>query len=491
MNKEKIKINHSVFYKSKKIEVSGDIIVPDIKPDIINIINTNENSYICKKEIVNGKIRFDGNVDARIVYLSDIGETRSISTTLNFIETMEDEKISDKMNVECLLKTIDVNTKILNERKISVVVQMEIICTFKENKELEIISNIDNVSDIEKLEEKIKIKSFVGENIGKASLKENLKLNEQDELAEILKIDVNILNIENKISYNKVLAKAEAEIKIMYLTENNNIKLITEKFPIMSFIDVENIKEENECNTKYNIKNMLIMPNSKEGHSILVQIEFEVECEINEYKQINIIKDMYGLKKDISYKKEDVFVNVVKENFEKEKIEISEKIFVEDICKIIDIDFIPIISNKSELNEIINYEGYVKAKILYEIENKQGLFEKQVKIPFIIKRNDSEEIDLIISRKDFALSNENVNISLEIEIKKIRENCECINLIKEIKIEEIKQENDYSIIIYFIKPEDTLWEICKRFKVSTDKISKYNDLDDSKIIPGNKLYIVR
>ena len=46
MNKEKLSINNIVLYKNKTIEVTGDIIVPDIKPDIINIINTNGNSYI-------------------------------------------------------------------------------------------------------------------------------------------------------------------------------------------------------------------------------------------------------------------------------------------------------------------------------------------------------------------------------------------------------------------------------------------------------------
>ena len=36
MNKEKLRINNSVLYKRKTIEITGDIIVPDIKPDIIN-----------------------------------------------------------------------------------------------------------------------------------------------------------------------------------------------------------------------------------------------------------------------------------------------------------------------------------------------------------------------------------------------------------------------------------------------------------------------
>ena len=491
MNKEKLSINNIVLYKNKTIEVTGDIIVPDIKPDIISIINTNGNSYIYKKEITNGKIRLDGNIDTHIIYLADNGETRSISTTLNFLETIEDEKIKEDMKCNYNIKITDLEAKVLNERKITISAKLEIICTFKENKEIEIISNIDEINDIEKLEEKINIKNFLGTNLVKTSIKENMKINEDDELAEILKIDIDIFNSENKISYNKVLAKAEVEIKIMYLTEDNQIQISKQTFPIMSFIDIENVKEENNCDIDYKIKNMLITPNSKEQHSILVQIEFEVECDVYESKQINLIKDMYGTKKDISYKEENVFVNIINENKEKEKIEIEEKIFIEDICKIVDIDLIPVIISKNETNDIVNYEGHIKANILYEVENKQGIYEKQIKIPFILKRRNSEEIKLNIVKKEYNLSNENVNLFIKMEIEEIKENCEKINLINEIKIDDIKEENEYSVIVYFIKPEDTLWEICKKFRVSSEQISKYNDLENSKIIPGNKLYIVR
>ena len=491
MNKEKLKINNSVLYKRKTIEITGDIIVPDIKPDVISIINTNGNSYICKKEISNGKIRFDGNLDAHIIYLSETGETRCISSTLSFLETIEDENIKEDMKLNYELKMINIETKILNERKISVLAKLEILCSFKETKEVEVINNIDELENIEKLEDKVNIKNFLNANISKSSLKESLKIPDEDELAEILKVDVNVENIENKISYNKILAKAEAEVRIMYLTENNNIKLITEKFPIMSFIDMENVKEENNCNTEYKIKNMLITPNSKEQHSILVQIEFEVECEVYEIKQINIIKDMYGTKKDISYKQNNMLVNVVKEKNHTEKIQIEEKVFVEDICKIVDIDFGVIITNKNELNNIVNYEGHVKANILYEVENKQGLCEKQVKIPFIIKRNNLEEIKLNIIKKEYTLTNENVNINLEIEIIEIKENCEEINLINEINITEKEEENEFSMIVYFVKQEDTLWDVCKKFKVSQSQICEYNNIENLKLIPGNKLYIVR
>ena len=53
----------------------------------------------------------------------------------------------------------------------------------------------------------LNIKNFMNANISKASLKESLKIPDEDELAEILKVDISVGNIENKISYNKVLAK--------------------------------------------------------------------------------------------------------------------------------------------------------------------------------------------------------------------------------------------------------------------------------------------
>ena len=95
MDKSSVVINKKVFGTSKNFEVTGDIIVPDIKPDIVSIINTNANSYIYKEDINQGKIRFDGNIDTYIVYLADNGENRSIQTTLNFAENVENPSILD------------------------------------------------------------------------------------------------------------------------------------------------------------------------------------------------------------------------------------------------------------------------------------------------------------------------------------------------------------------------------------------------------------
>ena len=92
MEKNAVIINKKVSKTSKILEVNGDIIVPDIKPDIVSIINTNGVPYIYKEDISVSKMRFDGNIDSYIVYLADNGETRSIQTTLSFSDSFEDNE---------------------------------------------------------------------------------------------------------------------------------------------------------------------------------------------------------------------------------------------------------------------------------------------------------------------------------------------------------------------------------------------------------------
>ena len=53
----------------------------------------------------------------------------------------------------------------------------------------------------------------------------------------------------------------------MYLTEDNRINCVEKNIPVMGFIDIQNISEENFCDVKYTTKNIIIRPNDMEEHS--------------------------------------------------------------------------------------------------------------------------------------------------------------------------------------------------------------------------------
>lgn len=310
MDKNKVTINKKSLEKSKKVEVYGDIIVPDIKPDIVNIINTNANTYIYKTEIIESKIRIDGNIDTFVIYLADNGETRSIQTTLNFSEFIEDSIITNTMIAKDMVDLLRIESKILNERKISIKAELLLKTEMWENEEVEFINEIQEGLDIEKLEEKLEVKSCIGENKNKAIVKENIKCNGEKKIAEILKTNIELCNFENKISYNKILAKADANIRILYLSEDNNIELLETTSPVMTFIEMQNISDTNICDTEYTIRNMLYKIDSKEALSVEAQIEYDVNCIVYENKEINVIQDMYSTKSELIFNKKEALVKL-------------------------------------------------------------------------------------------------------------------------------------------------------------------------------------
>lgn len=487
-----VTINKKVVEKLKMVEVVGDIIVPDIKPDIINIINTNGNAYIYKEDISQGKLRVDGNIDTYVVYLSDNGETRSMQTTISFIENIEDINVKEGMQAKYNINIESLDTKVLNERKISIRANLRIKAEFFEKTEMKIFEELDERPQVEKLKETVNIKSIIGMNHTKVSIKEDIVVDNSLEIAEILKTDIEVQNIENKISYNKVLTKADAKIKIIFITEDAKIKTVETSIPIMSFIDVEKITEEHICEVNYVIRNMLFKANPKEMHSIACQVDFEVCCEAYETRNIEIIQDMYGLKEEILFSKKEVEVQI-NEEAKWEKVQITENVMIEDIHHILHVDCKPTVLNASKVGNFTNYEGEIKLDFYYEADNRNGLNIKNIKIPFIAKLEISEQnTEICVSKKQFRVNNENVECDIELMVKHSHQSMKKISMIENIENKPYEEENDYKMCIYFVKTGDTIWKIAKKFKVCMEDIVNLNNLEEpNKLNVGDRLYIMR
>lgn len=490
MEKNTISINKKMAEKVKTVEVKGDIIVPDTKPDIVNIINTNSNPYIYKEECSDGKYRFDGNVDTHIIYLSENGETKCIGTTLDFMDFIEDTNIKTQMSTKYRMEIVSVETKILNERKISVAIQLQICFNFFECNEIEYLDDLGSLSGVEKLQETVDLNTMVAANIVKSSLKEDISIDETDAIADILKSDICVTNMENKMSYNKVLSKADVNIKILYITESAKVGTVEATVPIMNFIDMEKVTDEDTCDTSYKVRNMLFKANTKEMKSISCQIDFEVSCEVYRRKTIELVQDMYGLEKNISFNQKTIEVQTGME-VTKEIVNISQSVLVEDIRSIYDVDCRANITNKTPMGNSCNYEGELCADIYFDTGNNLGV--KNAKIPFMVKLDcTTDDIEISFVKKHFKLNNEDVVCDIDMEVKPNAANYKTIRIIEDVEEEECEAESDYAMVVYFVKDGDTIWNIARDFKVTMDSIIQNNNLEDNpKINVGEKLYIMK
>lgn len=500
--KENLCVNKMTATKKEIVLVEGDMIVPDSKPDILNTICTSGIVCVYKKEIQDEKVRIDGNINTYIMYLADDekDKVRGINTSVDFSETINVPNCKEGMNERIETKLKSIECRVINGRKIGIKATLEVIIRIYSNEEVEIVNDIQDINDIKILKENLQVNSLVGMGETKIYAKDTIAINSEDNIAEILKNNICICDKDIKISYNKILTKADARVKIMYLTEDERVNCVEAKIPVVGFIDIPNVTEENTCDIDYEIRNLVVKLNPTEEHSIYIEIEVGVKAFVYEEKQINLIQDLYSPCENLEFDRKKITTMTNKKN-RRELKQIREKVSIEQGVneKILDVDVMPIIENESKLNNRIIYEGNIELNFVMEDSNSQ-MNTRVSKIPFEYTaenienaENTNSELDIEVASQDFIIQDGGIvtsNIDLMMN-QNLYQNTN-LSLMNEIQANGEREAEDYSIIMYIVKKGDTLWKIAKRFGSTVEDIARVNGIqDEDKISVGQKIFIPR
>ncbi len=500
--KENLRVNKKVATRKEMIFVEGDVIVPDAKPDVLNIICTSGVVCIYKKEMIDEKIKIEGNVDTYIMYMTDDSQerTRGINTSLDLSEVITIPNITSEMEGNIGTNIKEIEAKVINERKISIKATVELTIEVVSKEEISIVNSLENTEEIKMLQEQLRVNSLIGSGETKIYAKENISIDNIDNLVEILKLNVGIGNKDIKISYNKVLTKAEAEVKLVYLTEDNRINKTVATIPIIGFVDIQDVNEGNLCDTNYEIRNIIVKPNSIEEHSVYIEMEINVTTTAYEEKTINMIQDLYSPSENIEFNKKTIRTIAGKREVLDTK-DISERLKIEEVQgrNIIDVDVTPIIIKQNMTGNKITYNGELELRFMLMGDDLQIMIKKE-SIPFeytIDNISDSDNLNvhtnIEIGNQDFVIQEGGeVLANVQMRMNTMLDNNVNINTIDEVQTTGEREEQDYSIIMYIVKKDDSLWKIAKMFGSTIDDIARVNGIEDENMIfPGQKLFIPR
>jgi len=496
--KKKIAINRLVNQRKENIIAESDIIVNDSKPDVLEIVNTSGIPCIYKKEVLEGKVRLDGSANVYINYIADDenGSVRTLNTVIDFSENIMLESCKIGMLVEENIKVGKIEYRILNGRKVNIRIHLEVSIKVYSKDEFQIVSNIETKEDLETFKGTKKIMNLVGEGKSKVFAKDTISIDQADEVGEIMQLSIKMANEETKTSYNKVLSKTNMDVEILYLTEDNRINTVNASIPVMGFVDIQNVSDENKCISKYKIKNIIVKQNNSETHGIYVEVELELNCSVYECKEIEVLKDLYAIHYECNFVKNTANVIVEKDTF-RSIHKIRENINVPETTnkKIYNIMVNPKINSIRVLNGKALYDGEAEVKIIYDNNNVSF---KTVIIPITHEENlprniDKDDVEVSVATKNKnVIINSDGSLSLDIDLEFITEieKNEDMEIIDNITLKEMSVQNKYSMVIYFVKPGDSLWKISKKFHSKIEEIRKVNNIEDiEKIYPGQQLYI--
>ena len=502
VSKEQICINKLICEKKEIVFVEEDMIVPDSKPDILNAINLNGNVCIYKKELMDGKVKIDGCVNTYIMYLPDSKEDnlRGLNAKIEFSQNIVVPECKEGMYAVICTELKDLECKVLNGRKINVRAGLEINIKLYSNENIDMICGINNIDDIQTLDKVFEFNSLIGNGNAREYVKESLSIDEKDEIAEILKSEIKLEDYDIKMSYNKIISKCEANVKIIYLTEDNRINTVEGKIPAVGFIDMQNVSENNICEINNEISNITIRPNSQEEHSIYVEIEIETSCIAFEKKEIALIQDLYSPSQEMNFtqKKITTTSNKIKSN---KNFTVTSKTNIPDLVEgnLLDVEIRDSIIKEQKSNSKIMNEGELNVNFIFM--NSNGSINSKVsKIPFEfsienLTKNENTNLETklnVLNKKIDVKSNGDIDFNIDIEaITDFSQNTS-LSIIDNVEIiSDAKNTEEYnSLIIYIVQKNDTLWEIAKKFRSTIEELARMNEIENPDLIQvGQKIYI--
>ena len=501
VEKSNLVINQIVANKSEFATIEGACIVPDVKPDIMNIIGTSGVVSIYKREVSDGKVRIDGCVSVYVMYNGNDGENnsiRSINHVLDFSQIIAVPEAKSDMNDLGSISLQNIECKMVNERKINLKANLNFEVKLGASTNIEYISNI-NIEDLQKKDSKVSVNSVIGIGNTKTSVSEKMQIEGTDNLAEILKVNTCIKNIHTKASYNKVLIKSDINIKILYSTEDGRFNVVDSTFPIMGFVDIKDVSEENVINPIVEIKNIVIKPNGSQDHSISVDIEVGIGIIVYNNKEISVVKDMYSPSTNLAFTQKSVqtlqntqVINSTMSFNQKELLDIGDE-------KVYDVDAQVIPTDVKANNNSIDISGNIRFSFIHSTNKMTGIDNKKIDVPFEhriacenVKPKATIKLITNINNDNFTIMpGGEVELRMDVNFRAETSNFADINLIDSVEEKDNNTSTRYNMVIYYTKQNDDLWQIAKKFRSTKEAIQKENNLENATLQPGTQLFITR
>ncbi|MGL5258599.1 MAG: DUF3794 and LysM peptidoglycan-binding domain-containing protein [Lachnospiraceae bacterium] len=497
---------------NSQITLEGDSIVSDQKQDIDHIILEKGNVIFDEIRAMENSVLIRGKFVFSTLYLTD-EEEKMLSTLdgqIAFDEKIRLDGITPNDVVEVSYQLEDLKIQIINSRKISVKVLINLKACVNELFDEDFVIDVEQNQYFEVKREQKRVAILQGKNKDIFRLKEEIDIPSGfSNIVQILWSDFVVNKMEYTPLEDRIAIQGEVNCFFLYEAEDRSCKYFEHVVQIKGSLDCGGINEQSILNVQTTLSNVecnTTQDYDGEERLIILDVVLGMAIEFYENTTVDVIEDIYGTRQGVELSsetkewKEEVVTYRNREkiskkiNFEKNKAKIESMIYTKA----------DVIIEDSFLEEgAVVIEGILKVQGFYKTIDEDGMYHNFIKeIPFesTIELHSTTQKETYKIEWQLEQLHTNVLGEYEVEIKALV----CIsviafttkkcNVIKEIQLVEnlMEQKNKMpSLVVYFAKDKDTLWDIGKQFYCSREEIATTNNLEGKEIKAGDKILIVK
>lgn len=506
------------------ILIEEDLLVPDTRPDLKEILDISGAVHLSNRESgpytkAEDSIPLAGEIELQTLYLPEkpsqncsiISTTSHISFREQWHRTVEEGTI---LTLEPKIARID--SMVVNERKYRVKITLSITARECQDQKLNLFEGIED-ENIQTLRETVEMTSIPLRKKDIFSVREDISLKDDSAFPEnILKQEISVVENYKQSSPDKAIINGFIYINLLYTSAASqdsdeadcNIHQLRDRIEFTQFIPLSQNCQWSGCSVTFDSSDLRIKPAAEEDGTAVLRLEGDITTWLELYcnTEKEIIIDGYHREKNFVCDFEEkegctLLGNAIGETTLRELVSLEcpdsahgEVSRILHICATVASG-----ESHAELGKIIT-EGTLSSKI-FALDTDGCVFTVSQVLPFrcvtaVSYLQGDETIYHRIYIKELwaeKVSSKQAEVNAGILVS-----CEILrpvplHLLKNPCFDEIpgKPTETKPMVVYMVQEGDSLWSIAKKFKSTVDSIKQTNQIDDSVLMPGEKLLILQ
>lgn len=509
-----VKINRMLQEDNTQNIIESDIIVPDVKPDVISILHADGEVKVNSKEIYKDAVVLRGTITFKILYMSDDPSRLVCSTehTVNFDQTVDILGIDSNMVCYLDCRPDHIDCSIINGRKLNVKVVLKVDSRVIEPIEVIVVSDIVGSDDIQ-----IQTKNFESYNELEYDDVEAVVICETDipigkpAIKDILRTDAYIKEKDIKVTGGKAIVKGILQLSSLYVPDMDEtpVDCVISEVPFSEVLDILQVANEADVTFTSEVKDVFATVKEDDDGDARV-LEYEVNLSfkpsaINK-QTFEVVSDAYSLSSKLEIEKNPVKVTTLvgegkTQSTLKDSIQLSSD--MPPARQLYNLSCEATVTEVSIEDDRVNIEGVVESTIIYLSDEGRPVGSHKHHTPF----HHAIEVRSIpaCSTPKATVHMDNCSYDLvgdrQIELKFVmtiavrifnQEFVDVVTKVDEIPLDEIGMAVKPSMIVYYIQNGDTLWGIAKKYLTTVNDLLKVNNIDGpDSLAVGQQLLIPR
>ncbi|MBR6728518.1 MAG: DUF3794 domain-containing protein, partial [Clostridia bacterium] len=288
--------------------VEGDMIVPDVNPDIKEVLLAEAGAVITGREYNDARLTVSGHTPVKILYMPEEGgEPKTMDAKFDFKDVLELAS-EENLMVGVWSRCEHVDFSLINSRKLHIKVVISVVVKSYAGRDLNYPMDVATPEEIKVRKRSMSAYRVLADTNREFLISESLEVPAgKPDINALIRPEVYVRKDECRVMSGKILLKGSLMMNALYWSEEGTIERMEYEIPFSEMVDVDGLEDSAVCHVRYSVKDVFCSVKEDmngDFRVILADVVLMADIMSGTTEEFEIIDDCYSTQGEVVLHKE-------------------------------------------------------------------------------------------------------------------------------------------------------------------------------------------